>query len=266
MAFPTSPTNGQTYTVNGIIYVYNSTKTAWQIQSSGSATVPTTVGTNLSITGNFAASGTMSVTGNANVGNIGTATAIATTGNITTINSGLIQNGNSNVAIAANGAVSLAANGLVRATFDTSGRMILPYQPSFQATRASGAGNQSLANDSIVFQFTDTFHNVGGHYNTSTYRFTAPVAGRYLFCATARIDGATAGGYMRVLFLINGGNGGYRYGMTISGNNHSTDYESLSVSAILNLAQNDYVEAAGGRNAPSSNLQFESQFSGIFLG
>jgi hypothetical protein len=76
MAFPTSPTNGQTYTVNGIIYVYSSTKTAWQIQSSGSATVPTTVGTNLSITGNFAASGTMSVTGNANVGNIGAARAV----------------------------------------------------------------------------------------------------------------------------------------------------------------------------------------------
>jgi hypothetical protein len=87
MPFPTSPTNGQTYTVNGIIYVYSSTKTAWQIQSSGSATVPTTVGGNLSVantltvTGNstisnISASGTLSVTGNANVGNIGAARAV----------------------------------------------------------------------------------------------------------------------------------------------------------------------------------------------
>lgn len=30
MAFPTTPINGQQYTSNGIIYQYNSTKTAWQ--------------------------------------------------------------------------------------------------------------------------------------------------------------------------------------------------------------------------------------------
>jgi hypothetical protein len=30
MAFPTTPTNGQQYTSNGIIYQYSSAKTAWQ--------------------------------------------------------------------------------------------------------------------------------------------------------------------------------------------------------------------------------------------
>jgi len=45
MAFPTSPTNGQTTTVNGITYVYNSTNNAWKRQTL----------TDLSVTGNVTA-------------------------------------------------------------------------------------------------------------------------------------------------------------------------------------------------------------------
>jgi hypothetical protein len=33
MAWPTNPTNGQTTTQNGVIYVYNSTKNAWAVAS-----------------------------------------------------------------------------------------------------------------------------------------------------------------------------------------------------------------------------------------
>ena len=59
--------------------------------------------------------GTMNISGNANVGNLGTNTAIIatgniTTGNITTINSGLMQNGNSNVTITANANITLTAS------------------------------------------------------------------------------------------------------------------------------------------------------------
>jgi hypothetical protein len=59
--------------------------------------------------GNLVTGGALSVTGNANTGNLGTATAIITTGNITTINSGLIQNGNSNVTITANANITFTA-------------------------------------------------------------------------------------------------------------------------------------------------------------
>jgi hypothetical protein len=65
--------------------------------------VVTTTGANIA--------GTLNATGNANVGNIGAATAIITTGNITTINSGLLQNGNSNISITANGNINISATG-----------------------------------------------------------------------------------------------------------------------------------------------------------
>lgn len=61
--------------------------------------------------GNLVTGGAISATGNANVGNIGAATAVLTTGNIGTINSGLLQNGNSSVTIAANGNITITAAG-----------------------------------------------------------------------------------------------------------------------------------------------------------
>jgi hypothetical protein len=66
----------------------------------GNATANTTFG-----------NGIFTATGNANTGNLGTTTAIITTGNITTINSGLLQNGNSNITLTANGNVSITAAG-----------------------------------------------------------------------------------------------------------------------------------------------------------
>ena len=72
--------------------------------------------------GNLTTAGTLSVTGNANVGNLGTATAIITTGNITTINSGLLQNGTSNIVVTASGGnVTLGVAGTTRITATSTG-------------------------------------------------------------------------------------------------------------------------------------------------
>jgi hypothetical protein len=102
----------------------------------GNSNVTITANANVSVfvTGNATAravftstganiAGTLNATGNANVGNLGTATAIITTGNITTVNSGLVQNGNSNVTITANANVSVfvAGNATARATFTSTG-------------------------------------------------------------------------------------------------------------------------------------------------
>ena len=38
MAFPTSPINGQTTTIGGVLYTYNSTKGAWAKTSSNTST------------------------------------------------------------------------------------------------------------------------------------------------------------------------------------------------------------------------------------
>ena len=88
--------------------------------------------------GNLTTTGALSVTGNANVGNLGTATAIITTGNITTINSGLLQNGNSNVAITTNGNVTVNAVGSERLRLTATGANV---SGTFNVTGNANTGN-----------------------------------------------------------------------------------------------------------------------------
>ena len=91
------------------------------ITANGNITLTAASNSTMVITGSGAnITGTLDVTANANVGNLGTTTAIITTGNITTVNTGLVQNGNSNVAIAANGRVGIGSNGQANILFVTS--------------------------------------------------------------------------------------------------------------------------------------------------
>ena len=66
---------------------------------------------------------------------------------------------------------------------DNSGRVLTPNRPAFRAT--SNNTNQPLvANTEAVVQYNVAETNIGNHYNTSTYRFTAPVSGFYHFSAS----------------------------------------------------------------------------------
>jgi hypothetical protein len=82
------------------------------------ANVIVVTGTGANITG------TANISGNANTGNLGTTTLVATTGNVTTINSGLLQNGNSNVSITANANVAIAVTGANRLVVTSTGANI----------------------------------------------------------------------------------------------------------------------------------------------
>jgi len=140
-------------------------------------------------------------------------------------------------------------------------------RPAFQAGISSEV---SISGADTLIPLNVARYDIGSNYNTSTYRFTAPKAGRYLFAATIRFDSVASGSYIRCYFTVNGNNGysgaNYTFGHVISGGNHSTDYESLAPTAVLNLAANDYVQVYGGRQGGSSSIQIESQFSGYFLG
>ena len=84
MAFPTSPTNGQTTTQNGQVYTWNAALGVWALTAgttgdiSGSSVTATA---NIS-GGNILTAGIMSSTGNTTGGNINTAGLVSATGNI----------------------------------------------------------------------------------------------------------------------------------------------------------------------------------------
>jgi len=94
--------------------------------------------------------GTLNATGNANVGNLGTTTAVITTGNITTINSGLLQNGNSNVSITANANVAIAVTGANRLVVTSTGANLTGTLNISGNTTFSGTGQRIFGDFSNV--------------------------------------------------------------------------------------------------------------------
>jgi hypothetical protein len=70
-------------------------------------------------------------------------------------------------------------NGDVRLRIDSNGRVATPFQPSFSAKMMNVSNVTIPANTDLPF---DTVrHNIGNYFNTSTRRFTAPIAGSYFF-------------------------------------------------------------------------------------
>jgi hypothetical protein len=116
-------------------------------------------------------------------------------------------------------------------------------KPNIPAFKAGLSGTSSSANP-IPFNDTTTSgcFNRGGHYNTSTKRFTAPVAGAYLFQSTLLAESLTNGDNVEPKFLVNGtgvaniGRMSYQAGYTGEGG-----YMSMTSSIIINLNANDYV-------------------------
>lgn len=110
------------------------------------------------LTGNLSTT-LLNVTSNANIGNVGTATIIATTGNIGTINSGLLQNGNSNIAITANGNVSItAAGGTTELVITSTGINV--------AGTLNATGNANVGNLGTAGLITATGNVTGGNLTT----------------------------------------------------------------------------------------------------
>jgi hypothetical protein len=111
-----------------------------------------------------------------------------------------------------------------------NGQVTTPRQPSFSVRPTSGNTTSGV----VIYNGTVVF-NTGNHYSTSTGRFTAPVGGNYLFTASffsLISTGGSAG------FKIN--NGAF---MVLAGREGAEGYyEPYTMSAILKLSANDYVE------------------------
>jgi hypothetical protein len=133
--------------------------------------------------------------------------------------------------------------------FDSAGRVITPLRPAFTAYRVGS--NLSGAINPLIFDATHL--NNGGHYSTSTGRFTAPVTGMYYFFAT--IDPISTGS-ISVQFKINGSDvtNIRAYAPVADG--------SQGTACVLQLSANDYVTVSTNCGVESSL----SHFTGFHIG
>lgn len=125
-----------------------------------------------------------------------------------------------------------------RMNIDSSGRVTMPYQPSFKAFQTA-SGQINVNNVQLVFNDVTTRggHNIGGHYNTSTGVFTAPISGRYLMSAAMLTNAGNMGNSsVNIQWRINGTNVHYM------AHNHSSFWVMETGSVIFNLSANDTVD------------------------
>ena len=129
--------------------------------------------------------------------------------------------------------IAIAEGGVEAVRIDSSGRVTVPYQPSFCASKNN---SEQTTSGTIVFNSDSGAgrHNTGSHYSTSTGTFTAPVAGRYVFMCSIH---STNGTYkVDVRLRINGSDapGGFAL-------DNVDSYTQATGCAVLNLAANDAV-------------------------
>ena len=152
----------------------------------------------------------------------------------------------------------------------SAGHVKKPLQPSFSIRHfnvSASSSNRTIGNTGEGGSVT-VFSNVGSHFNNSNGRFTAPVAGLYLF---------TVGFYMRAQ---NGGNS-TQFILAINGtevniSNHMLLFSVYAVeglqpnaSQILDLSANDVVTVhrrTAGQTGTSRVYMPHSYFQGCLIG
>jgi hypothetical protein len=164
--------------------------------------------------------------------------------------------------------IAFETNGSEKMRIDSSGRVTTPYQPSFMAVGCSATPSSGSG-----WPWGSIIHNTGSHFSLATGRFTAPVAGKYMFFAT--FIGASGNDVYRYFTRKNNvnypkANSQIRLDTAGSTNN---DYEYGTSAILMDMAVGDYAsiwfESSGGTNSHPGSANTNSGheiFSGYLIG
>jgi hypothetical protein len=136
---------------------------------------------------------------------------------------------------AASGTAGATLTFLERMRINSAGYVTTPYNPAFKASANSSV---SISNAVLPFNTTTSSYggfNQGGFFNTSTYRFTAPVAGVYQFNMTLSVYNTGSGSYPYI--RVNG----TAY-IGVDGFPSGGVWVGKTICICLLLAVNDYVD------------------------
>jgi hypothetical protein len=162
-------------------------------------------------------------------------------------------------------ASGLASSKLTGALPAISGAALTGVQVAGTAAfsaRIASSGSQSISNStSTVIPFADEEFDSDGVFNNSTYKFTAPSAGKYYFNWSVRKANFSSARFLLDIYKNSTGVTTFETG------DGSSVYGTVGGSIILDLAQNDTVHGevlhnqGGSQNIDKPN----SRFSGFKL-
>lgn len=178
------------------------------------------------------------------VGNAGGSVKIGVDNNIGTA----FNSGNYGGSIQSTNNLAFSAGGTERMRIDSAGRVTMPYQPAFSVHGVSFDSTTLSLLGPVVLT------NVGGHFSTTTGRFTAPVAGVYGFSFV--LSTGDANSHFVDLFK-----NGLLHGSRVL--QYGSAYSTGANVQIIPLAAGDYVEA---RKRNESYAVYNAIFSGHLIG
>jgi hypothetical protein len=154
-----------------------------------------------------------------------------------------------------------------RMRIDACGIITAPSQVSFKAYISANVELSKSTNLTVPYNIEE--YDTQGNYNTSTYKFTAPVAGKYLFTVNFNAYSLTDTAYLRVMLMLNASTVRTLFLMQNLPTGNTGDV-NVSGADILNLAAGNTVEVrvytdGSGVFGMSQNLDWNS-FSGHLLG
>jgi hypothetical protein len=121
----------------------------------------------------------------------------------------------------------------------TNKRLTLPYQPSFLVYLTS---DQTISSDNTftTIQFTGEAYDTNNDF--ASYKFTAPVTGKYLFSANARIDVIPAKSTQWVQGKIRNITTGREYSIGLVDLDDGSDYQMITGAVVMTLDASDEVD------------------------
>jgi len=163
--------------------------------------------------------------------------------------------GSFNIAVGPTDNTGVATNGTHTALQITKeGVITKQYQPAFDMYNT---GNYSIAaTTDVPATFNATEFDIGNNCNTGTDRFTAPVAGRYLFTGQVQYSNTSNA---HINFIRNGSfinNGWSDMGSTAA----------ATQSRIIDLAANDYVQMKIYHGLAATVTGLRTRMTGVLLG
>ena len=254
--FSDAASNGQgrlTYThSDNALKIYTADAERMRIDSSGDIT---TTG-NLSIDG-FSSGKDISFRTGYGSDNVGIRAKAITTAN----RDGLEILGYNGIDLTVNNGANVAVH------VNAAGIVTTPNQPAFSLGQDSKASADVYVD--VVTSYNHTLLNVGNHASTTTGKFTAPVAGSYMFTLDGTHKQADTGDWHTMVFYKNGA---YTHGSagTYSGGQQTSDASNVnddlqfSKTIVIHMDVNDYMQVL--------NLSWDGiheyivQFSGHLIG
>jgi len=122
-------------------------------------------------------------------------------------------------------------------------RLDIKHIQNTPAFHVNGGANGNVANSTeVVIENDNEVFDSDGCYDTSTYRFTPAVAGKYYIYGSARWQTSTnAATRLNIAIVKNGSE-------VLGARNNNTDYSTVNISGIVVLDDDDYVDLRSYQN------------------